>query len=184
MIDFLPSPKVGELIKADHIASITKAIRKRTPRNSPTVKVVETADGFWLEAKTGGAASGRFVGCWHPTAVNEELINLTAGSITDGITTYLPDVTDITVHATNPQFIYLVCAITADTVDGYVTGGSITSATVQAFSSLQTNTDTTGYVLLCTWQEGAIGDRYTFWSLQAEIGNKGSGDVVFRVWDK
>lgn len=183
MIDTLPSPKAGELIKADHIAQITKAIRKRTPRNSPTVRVVETADGFWLEARTGGGGS-RFVGCWYPTKVNSELINLTAGSITDGITTYLPDVTYIAVHATNAQYIYLVCTITPTLVDGYVTGGTIDSATVQAFSALQTNSNTTGYVLLCSWQAGVIGDRYTFWSLQAEIGNKGSGDAVFRVWDK
>jgi len=46
MIDTLPMPRVGDTIKAEHIAAISRALKKRTPRNSPTVKVHETADGF------------------------------------------------------------------------------------------------------------------------------------------
>jgi hypothetical protein len=184
MIDTLPMPRVGDTIKAEHIAAISRALKKRTPRNSPTVKVHETADGFYLDAAPGGGASSSFRGAWYPTKVNDELINLTPGSITDGVTTRTPTVTNIVVSATAPQYIYLVCGLTPTIVDGYVTGGTIDSATVQAFGSLQTNTNTTGYILLFTWQAGVLGARYKYFSFQGELGNRNTGDTVFRVWDQ
>lgn len=182
MIDTLPLPRIGDPIKAEHIAAISKALRKRTPLNSPSVKVCETANGYYLTAKSSVAASS-FKGCWYPSRVNAELIKLTAGSISDGITTFTPAVTSITVSATALQYVYLVCSITPTIVDSFVTGGVITAASVQAFNMAQTTDNTTAYVLLCTWQSGVLISRYTFWSLQAEFCNAAYGTVLFRTWD-
>ena len=183
MIDQLPSPKAGELIEAEHIAQIVKAIRKRTPRNSPTVRVVESADGFWLEAKAGGGGGGGgFSGAWKPSYVNEELINLTAGSISDGITTFTPTVTDIVVDSESLNYVYLECDTDITTVGGYVVGGTITAAIVKSYTTTKTNTNTKAYLLLCVWQTGT-GTRYRYFSQSWQViddgGNTGTAQHFF-----
>jgi len=182
MIDQLPLPKVGDPIKAEHIAAITRAISKRTPRNSTSVKVHELADGFYLEAAP-GRSSSTFKGAWYPSREAANLLNLTAGLLYDGVTTHFPQVTNITIHPEALRYIYLVCTLTPTTVDGFVTGGTVNATPViTAYSSTQTNTNTTAYILLFTWQAGALLQRYAYWNMACQLRNVNTGDVSFQHW--
>ncbi len=127
----------------------------------------------------GGADPGY---AWTPSAASSTSINLTAGSISDGFTTRTPTVTGISVHATDLQYVYLVCTLSPTLTDGFVTGGTVTSAVITAYGSAQTNTNTTGYILLFTWQAGAIVDRFRYWSIECQLNNSGAGNTAFNTW--
>jgi hypothetical protein len=127
----------------------------------------------------GGADPGY---AWTPSAASSTSINLTAGSISDGVTTRTPNVSAIAVSATALQYIYLVCTLNVTRVDGFVTGGTVTAASISAYSGIQTNSDTTGYILLCTWQAGAIVDRFRYWSIECQINDNGGGGTAFNTW--
>jgi hypothetical protein len=128
----------------------------------------------------GGGSSAEYA--WTPTAASSTSINLTAGSISDGVTTRTPTVTGISVHATDLQYVYLVCTLSPTLTDGFVTGGTVTAAVITAYGSAQTNTNTTGYILLFTWQAGAIVDRFRYWSIECQLNNSGAGDTAFNTW--
>jgi hypothetical protein len=53
-------------------------------------------------------------------------------------------------------------------------------------TSFPANTNTAGYILLCTWQAGALVDRYALtFTLACELLQKRSGsvgDVTFNYW--
>jgi hypothetical protein len=128
----------------------------------------------------GGGSSAEYA--WTPTAASSTSINLSAGSISDGVTTRTPTVTGISVHETDLRYIYLVCTLNATRVDGFVTGGTVTAASISAYSAIQTNSDTTGYILLCTWQAGAVVDRFRYWSIECQINDNGGGGTAFNTW--
>lgn len=81
MNDSLPNPAVGDPIKASHIRAITTALKKRTPRPSSSIAVVESDGGFYLELVGSGqqGASNRYP--FKIKKVNEELINVLPGTI-------------------------------------------------------------------------------------------------------
>lgn len=105
-----------------------------------------------------------WTGAWYPSHAGAGLIDLTAGSVEDGTTTFNPDVTDITVHETSLNYVYLECNITPTVLNSYVTAGVITAAIVKAYTTTKTNTNSKAYLLLCTWQAGALVDRYRYFS--------------------
>ena len=123
-----------------------------------------------------------FVGCWAPTRVDSTHIDLTTGSISDGVTTLTPDVTGIVVHATSLNYVYLECNLTGNEVDGFYQGGTIDAAIVAAYTTTKTSTATKGYRLLFEWQSGAlVGTRQAYFAMQGEI----FGSVAspqFRTW--
>ena len=136
-----------------------------------------------------GAAAGEFRGNWHPSAgADAEEVLITGGSIFDGTTLHTVAGATLSVHATSLNYIYLDCGLTATTVDGYVSGGTVdatpTIATSTSAASL-TNSNSAGHILLCTWQEGALVDRYAYFTLACELLQKRSGsvgDVTFNYW--
>lgn len=179
----LPQVKPGDSVKADHHNSLVKAVRRRTPVSSPTIKIVETSSGFYCETvRNASVGGGGPEYAWTPKRVNDELIEMSAGSISDGVTTRTPNVSAIAVSATALQYIYLVCTLNVTRIDGFVTGGTVTAASVITYSGIQTNNDTTGYILLCTWQAGAIVDRFRYWSIECQINDNGGGGTAFNTW--
>jgi hypothetical protein len=137
-------------------------------------------DGMTFEVPGGGGSEPEYA--WTPTAASATSINLSAGSISDGVTTRTPTVTGISVHETDLRYIYLVCTLDVTRVDGFVTGGTVTAVSIAAYSALQTNSDTTGYILLCTWQAGAVVNRFRFWSIECQINDNGGGGTAFNTW--
>lgn len=127
-----------------------------------------------------GRGEKKFLGCWHPSVVSQTSINLTAGSVSDGITTFTPTVTGITVHYSSLNYVYLECAISVDILDGYVTGGVITAAILKSYTTTKTNTNTNLYVLLCTWQAGALVSRYKYHSMTVDIRDTGANATLAR----
>lgn len=184
--EFLNNVKPGDVVKADHHNSLIKAIQRRTPISSPSVKIVETATGFYCEAARGGGSASSFRGLWYPSKVNNESVKIGAGSLFDGTTFHSVPETTVAVSPTALNYIYLVCNLSATLVDGYVAGGTVSSTpTIARYSSVQPNNNSTGYILLCTWQAGAVVDRYAYFALASELLNKRSGsigDVTFNWW--
>lgn len=181
--DQLPYVKSGDPIKAEHINAIVKALKLRTPRPSDTVSVRQTANGFVMDAASGGGGASSFRGAWCPTIINDELISLSAGSINDGTSTWTPSVSSIVVTANQLNYIYLHVGLTPSLIDGYVTGGVLSSAAVQATTSTQTNSNTDAYILLCTvdTSTGTV-TRYEWFSFGCQMRNSGVGDVFFNYW--
>lgn len=143
------------------------------------VKLQERAEKVkrYLPADFSGGG-GSFRGCWAPSAIDSTHIKLTGGTFTCG-TIFTPSVSSVSVHATSLNYVYLRATLSPTTVDGFVTGGSATAATVLSSTSTLTSDNTYGYILLCTWQAGAVVSRYEFFSLKARLGNANVGDVVF-----
>ncbi len=182
--DQLPYVKTGDPIKAEHINAIVKALKLRTPRPSDTVSVRQTANGFVMDAASGGGANNAFRGCWCPTfrKVGETLkVDFTQGYLTDGVSTVTPTVTDITCPTATDTLYYAYLAVnfTPTEVDGYVTGGTIGSVSVIIDTSIPSNTNSTGYILLCTIRNGAVVDRHSFWSLGINLLAKDSSSGVY-----
>jgi len=186
ILDSLPTVKAGDAIKAEHYNALVKAIKRRTPRASETVAVNATSNGFTLSASGGGrsGSSSSFRGCWAPTikgAKGERKISFTSGYITDGIYIVLPELDDITCPDST-DVLYYVClyvTFTPTVVDGYVTGGTIDSASIVIDSSLPINTDSDGNILLCTIKNGAVVDRHSWWSLGINLLAKDSSSGVY-----
>ena len=121
-----------------------------------------------------------FKGCWYPTAIDSTHVKLTGGSFTCG-SIFTPTVTSISVSSSALTYIYLQATLSPTYVDGYVDGGSATAAIVTSGSSIPTSDNTYGYILLCSWQAGALVDRYAYFSLKARLTNSGSGNVRFET---
>jgi hypothetical protein len=121
--------------------------------------------------------SQEFVGAWYPTAVDSTHIDLTPGTLSDGATTYTPTVDGIVVDATDLNYVYLECDLTPTVVDGITVGGTVDAVAVVAYTSVQTNTSSKGYILLCEWMAGELVSRYRYFSMEAEIWTSG-----FRTW--
>jgi hypothetical protein len=148
MIDTLPMPRVGDTIKAEHIAAISRALKKRTPRNSPTVKVHETADGFYLDAESvaaGGKASPPFT---FPGQILADIPAIVKGGTVNGVpvtngTDALPT-GKVAVSTIGTVYAYLEVTITkSTTASGYVVGiASITTAIMKSAGSVPANTST------------------------------------------
>jgi hypothetical protein len=133
-------------------------------------------------------ASGSFVGNWHPTAGDSDTeVIITGGSIYDGTTLSTVAEQTISVHATSLNYIYLECDLTVTTVDSYVSGGTAAPAStpIASATTFPTNTNEKGYILLCTWQRGAVVHRYAYFPFACELLQKRSGsigDVTFNWW--
>lgn len=123
---------------------------------------------------------GGFAGAWAPSVVDSTHINLTAGSVSDGITTFTPTVAGISVHATSLNYVYLECDITPSTLDSYITGGVITASAIVAYTTTKTNTNSKLYVLLCTWQASALVARYKYWSMTVDTRDTGANATLAR----
>lgn len=124
----------------------------------------------------------RRYGRWNPTFISATELSVDVGTICDGVTTYIPDGSSVTTHASSLNYVYLECDLTPALEDGYVSGGTIDGAIIAAYTTAKTTTNTKGYVLLFTCQAGALVNRGAEWSMQAELLNSGTGDVVFRTW--
>lgn len=121
-----------------------------------------------------------WTGAWYPSHAGAGLIDLTAGSVSDGITTFTPDVTDIAVHETSLNYVYLECDITPSTLDSYITGGVITASAIVAYTTTKTNTNSKLYILLCTWQASALVARYKYWSMTVDTRDTGANATLAR----
>lgn len=129
-----------------------------------------------------------FKGKWYPKRGSSDTeVIMTGGAIFDGTTLSTVAGATISVHATSLNYIYLECDLSKTTVDSYVSGGTVAPASTPLISatSVQVNTNTKGYILLCTWQAGALVDRYSYYSFACELLQKRSGsvgDVTFNWW--
>ena len=61
--EIFPNVKPGDAVRAEHLNAIVKGVRARTPTSSPTVKVVETATGFYMESRAAGRPGSGSGGC-------------------------------------------------------------------------------------------------------------------------
>lgn len=183
--DQLPYVKSGDPIKAEHINAIVKALKLRTPRHSDTVSVRQTANGFVMDAASGGGAMSGFTGAWNPIVSSDQTtVTLSAGSINDGTQTWLPDVTEIELVPSVLNYIYLKCQLSPTTEDSFVTGGDLSSTVILATSSTQTNSNTYGYILLATVDLSGSGTvtRYAWFNFSCQLRNQGVGNVRFHYW--
>lgn len=177
--EVFPNVKSGDAVRADHINTLVRAIRRRTPINSPTVDVVENASGFALRARPGGGGGGGFRGLWHPTRVNDEAVKIGGGIVYDGVNTHIVADATVAVSASALNYIYLVCELNPTFEDGYVAGGTLLSVGFHVSTSPELNTNTHAYILLHTWQEGALVQDYAWFGFGTELLNRNVGDVVF-----
>jgi hypothetical protein len=128
------------------------------------------------------AAAGDFQGAWCPTRVDATTINLTPGLLRMSTEDFIPSVTGISVSASSLNYIYLKVTLDPTYIDGYCSGGGASYVEVIASTFLQTSDNTYGYIMLCTWEGGALGERVRWFNLFAELGNRGAGNVQFTYW--
>lgn len=170
-LESLPSVHRGDAVKAEHHNSLVKAIRRRTPSSSQTIKIVETSSGFYCETIRGGS-SGSEGGCqysWTPRKVRTiegyDVVVLNAGSVS-GATTNVNGVNilanpelQIPNAADTTQIIYLNIPVTKiQTADSFVYGSTITGgvATVEVNTSLPPSTQSNRYHELFRWRNGRL----------------------------
>ena len=168
------------LVKMRTLKAFMAQLFTHIPTPGPGIGVRRSLNGGVWAAEGGG--SGETPLRWTPTALTSTTLSVDVGTISDGLTTHTPDGSSVTVDASALNYVYLECDLTPDTVDGYVTGGTIDDVAIAAYTSTKTTTNSKGYVLLFTWQDGALVSRSASLSLQAELLNTGTGNVLFRTW--
>lgn len=197
MNDQLPNPLPGDPVRAEHIRQIVRAIRRRTPRPSPSVRPVQLGDGgFALETVYSGGGSGASLGVWHnfqPRKFNAELITLSPGTINGSYPTIggtsintdpRPQLTvSGTVGVTN--IIYAVVTFTLTTDSGFVTGFTASSLTIESHTSVQSNTSSKRYIELFRWRNGALLSTTQYWNigLRAEDSGSATGTAQWVQWN-
>jgi hypothetical protein len=118
-----------------------------------------------------------FVGAWAPTVSGTDL-ELSAGSINDGVTTFLPTVTGLTLSS-GLNYVYLRCTLDHIEEDGYEIGGTITATSIEISSTTQVSDATYGRILLCT-VDTDTGEvvRYQWFNFSAQVG----ASPTFNYW--
>lgn len=133
-----------------------------------------------MQPEPGGST---FKGAWSPSIVDGTTVNLTGGTIFDGVYTWVPNVTGISVTANAVNYLYLHVTFSPTYVDGYVTGGGLSSATVEAYTSTRSNTNSDGYILLAQVEMSTSTiTRYHWYSFGSQLRNSGVGNVIFNYW--
>lgn len=128
------------------------------------------------------AADAVFAGAWQPRVVDAATVNIGGGFLYDGTSTHIIAAGDVAVHATALRYVYLVCELDPTYVDTYVVGGTVVATpTYAAYASLQTNSNTYAYILLCSHEAGVI-TRYAYFNLACKLRNKHPTDVLFEHW--
>ncbi len=197
MNDQLPNPLPGDPVRAEHIRQIVRAIRRRTPRPSPSVRPVQLGDaGFALETVYNSGGSGASLGIWHnfqPQRFNPELITVSPGTIngnypTIGGTSINSDpapqlVVSATVGVTN--IVYAVVTFTLTIDSGFVTGFTASSYTIEAYTSAQSHTSTKRFIELFRWRNGALLSTTQYWNigLRAEDSGIATSTAQWVQWN-
>lgn len=130
-------------------------------------------------------AAANFKGRWHPTIIDETTLSVTGGTIFDGATTTIVPTTEVAINASELNYVFLQIAFATDTEDGYVTGGTVSSATIESNTTgVPANDNTTAHILLFTWENGAIVDRYEWFNFSCEFHQYGTtaGDAAIKYW--
>lgn len=194
MIETLPMPMPGDPVKADHIRTLSLALKKRTPQPSPSLRLKSTANGFTYESVMSGGAGG--VGEWHnfqPSRVNAELITLSPGTINGNYPTIggtsintdpRPQLTIVSTTGTT-NIVYAVVTFTLTTDNGFVTGFTGSSYTIESYTSAQSNTSTKRFIELFRWRNGALLSTTQYWNigLRAEDSGSASSNAVWVQWN-
>lgn len=169
----LPTVNRGDPVRAEHHNSLVKAIRRRTPTSSTTIKVVETSSGFYCDLVRNAGGSGGAGGCqysWTPNKVRTiegfDVVVLNAGSVSGATVnvngTNILSNPELQIPNNNPlttHIVYLSIPVTKiKTADNFVYGCTITGgvATVEVATSLPTSTQSTRYHELFRWKNGRL----------------------------
>lgn len=119
---------------------------------------------------------------WKASAVDSTHISLSGGTITDEVATFTPDLSSIVVDDTELNYVYLHLEITPTITSGFCSLAGITAATVEAFTTEQTNSNTDWYILLFEWQTGNVTAQHCYFSMQCEGGYGGDGVASIKSW--
>lgn len=169
----LPNPSTGDPIKAADIRKLSRALHRLMPRSSASIRVIETANGVNFETIQQNSLGSQFVGSWNPTisGPTNNKLSLSAGSISDGITTFIPVVDDLNLNS-GMNYVYLRSSVSRIDQDGYTIGGTITAVSIEISSSAQASTSTYGRILLCTIDKTTTPitiQRYQWFNFTAQI---------------
>ena len=143
----LPQPRIGDAIRAEHIRALSDAVKKLTPCSSPTIAVRFTANGVFFDVvrdQQSQAARAPNDHNWTATIVDSKhlkispsVVNTTYPTIGGTSILFSPQ---LTVSSSALQYICLKVVYSHTIVNGIITGGTITSATIAAYNSMPTST--------------------------------------------
>lgn len=152
-LESLPQVKPGDSVKADHHNSLVKAIRRRTPVSSQTVKIVETTSGFYCETiHSGSRASAQSHPFLAPSRASSSSV-IQAGSVNGNLVTGSP--VNIATEGTAQLYIRVTITLTIS-ANGYVADNfaSETAWIYQTGSIVPDNTSSFFYVPVATYSNG------------------------------
>lgn len=171
--DQLPYVKTGDAIKAEHINAIVKGLKSRTPRPSDTVSIRQTANGFVMDAATGGNGGNGFIHAWKPRLSRQEgttdyiivYPGVFGGEIPNIGGEFLYDEPELAITGANEngKYVYIHASLSLTITDGFINGYTLNDVEVQAFSTQQTNDDSNFYHLLFSWSRNRV-VQYSYWS--------------------
>jgi hypothetical protein len=145
----LPQVKPGDTVKADHHNSLVKAVRRRTPVSSPTIKIVETSSGFYCEIVRNGASTGA-TQTRHPFYVSSTGA-VTPGTVNGSMVTLSEEPLDNTSNVINMEIngpIWLAITFTltwTSTSPAYLASAVFSSARIGHNDGLPSNTTSVKY---------------------------------------
>lgn len=144
----LPQVKPGDSVKADHHNSLVKAVRRRTPVSSPTIKIVETSSGFYCETVRNGSVGAAQTR--HPFYVSSAG-TVTPGTVNGSMVTLSGEPLDNTLNVINMEIngpIWLAITFTltwTSTSPAYLASAVFSSATIGHNDGLPSNTTSVKY---------------------------------------
>lgn len=176
----------GALVKARTLKSALAALLALVPDAGSGITVRQGSNGPVWSLATDTEVWSNF----QPVRISATEITVSPGTLNDstprisGTLLTADPAPRLTVPATGLRIVYLVLTATL-TVNAanYVTGFTITSLNVEAFSSAQTSTNTVRYFELFRWQDGKLLNRtrYTSFFVRAEDNNTATGTALWTV---
>ena len=184
--EIFPNVKPGDAVRAEHLNAIVKGVRARTPTSSPTVKVVETATGFYMESRAAGRPGSGSGGCdysWTPSfagndGVGNDHVQLNVGSVS-GATVTITDAETLVATSIlavpSPKLaipdsgLYIayveITGTKTKTANDFVTGFTISSATIKVSDGVPASSQSVRRLELFRWYNGTLYSQLTRYNL-------------------
>lgn len=186
MIESMPMPMPGDPVKAEHVRTLSRALRHRTPRPSATVKVVEFGDnGYCLEVIPSGAAAPPPVyGVWDIRPDLSVVPGLIGGKIPriDGTAINTNPAPVLPITGTGTEYVMFKLNFTITLTSGYLSAYTLNTVDL-VISSTTTPADAdndTHYLMLNTIIDGDWGDSYFDTSIPITLWDNGYESTLLR----
>lgn len=177
-------PVPGDAVKAEHIRTLSRALRHRTPRPSATVKVVEMGDnGYCLEVIPGGTAIPPPVyGVWAIRTDRSVVPGLVGGKMPriNGTAINANPRPTLTITGSGTEYLYFRLNFTITLTNGYLSAYTLDTVDIIVQTTAPTDDNDTKHLLFNTLTDGVPTTSYFDTSIPITLWDNGYDSTLLR----